>query len=92
MASPAAHVVVGLVLSSVGLGTAAPSSAQTSCDPSYPTICIPPATEIGDLDCWEVIVALPVIHDPHRGANDSHGLDGDFDGVGCEWWSFPIRP
>lgn len=55
---------------------AAPAQPQ-NCDPSYPTVCIPPAPP--DLDCpqipyrrFEVIGA-----DPHR-------FDGDHDGVGCE--------
>ena len=48
-----------------------------SCDPSYPTICIPPNSS--DLNCPDI---------PHRrftvqGA-DTHGFDRDNDGVGCE--------
>lgn len=55
--------------------TAAP--VQQSCDPSYPTICIPPG--VADLDCDEI---------PYRrfqvvGA-DPHRFDGDHDGIGCE--------
>lgn len=89
------HMATGVALGSVLLGAAAvpeSAAARTSCDPSYPTVCIAPAEEIGDLDCWQIIVALPVIHDPQRGAYDSHGLDGDFDGVGCEPWSILGRP
>ncbi|BDG61945.1 thermonuclease family protein [Caldinitratiruptor microaerophilus] len=48
-----------------------------NCDPSYPTVCIPPPPP--DLDCKDV---------PYRrfsvvGA-DPHRFDGDHDGVGCE--------
>lgn len=60
--------------------TTKPSTATTSagnCDPSYPTVCIPPAPP--DLNCGDV---------PHKrfqvvGA-DPHGFDRDHDGVGCE--------
>ena len=49
----------------------------TGCDPSYPSVCIPPPPP--DLDCGEIghrnIQVLPP--DPHR-------FDGDKDGVGCE--------
>lgn len=49
-----------------------------SCDPSYPTLCIPPGAP--DLDCDQVnatnFTALPP---------DPHGFDGyDNDGIGCE--------
>ncbi len=51
--------------------------ARGNCDPSYPTVCIPPPPP--DLDCGDIgyrrfRVLAP---DPHR-------FDGDFDGVGCE--------
>jgi len=46
------------------------------CDPSYPTVCIPPAPP--DLDCGDIpdrdFVVLPP--DPHR-------FDGNNDGIGC---------
>lgn len=55
---------------------AAPSSAQ-ECEPSYPSVCIPPPPP--DLDCGEI---------PHRNfevrAPDPHRFDHDHDGVGCE--------
>lgn len=49
---------------------------QSSCDPSYPTICLPSSP---DLDCGDI---------SHRrfqvvGA-DPHRFDSDHDGVGCE--------
>lgn len=47
------------------------------CEPSYPTICLPPPPP--DLDCPDIpykdFVVLPP--DPHR-------LDADKDGIGCE--------
>ena len=50
---------------------------EISCDPSYPTVCIPPYPP--DLDCGEIefrnFKVLPP--DPHR-------FDGDKDGIGCE--------
>lgn len=54
--------------------TAAP---RGNCDPSYPSVCIPPAPP--DLDCGDI---------PHRRfavlPPDPHRFDGDHDGVGCE--------
>jgi endonuclease YncB( thermonuclease family) len=48
-----------------------------ACDPSYPTVCIPPPPP--DLDCGDIpfrrFTVLPP--DPHR-------FDGDGDGIGCE--------
>jgi endonuclease YncB( thermonuclease family) len=48
------------------------------CDPSYSTVCIPPAPP--DLDCADVL--------PHRHfkvvGRDPHHFDGDRDGIGCE--------
>jgi hypothetical protein len=48
-----------------------------SCDPSYPTVCIPPPPP--DLDCKDI---------PYRNFKvlppDPHHFDGDHDGVGCE--------
>ncbi|HET8568554.1 MAG TPA: thermonuclease family protein [Candidatus Limnocylindria bacterium] len=60
--------------------TATPAPAPTSrsnCDPSYPTVCIPPAPP--DLDCPQV---------PYRNFRvlppDPHRFDRDRDGIGCE--------
>jgi hypothetical protein len=48
-----------------------------NCDPSYPTICIPPPPP--DLDCSEIpYTNFKVV------APDDHHLDGDGDGIGCE--------
>jgi hypothetical protein len=58
-----------------------PPSGRTksSCDPSYPSTCIPPKSEVGDLDCKDVSVKrFKVV-----GA-DPHGFDRDNDGIGCE--------
>jgi len=50
---------------------------DTNCDPSYPTVCIPPAPP--DLDCGQI----PYRRFEVRGA-DPHRFDGDHDGIGCE--------
>ena len=54
-----------------------PQATPPSCDPSYPTVCIPPRPP--DVDCDEI---------PHRNFTvlppDPHRFDGDKDGVGCE--------
>ncbi|HEU0303295.1 MAG TPA: thermonuclease family protein [Gaiellaceae bacterium] len=57
--------------------TPRPVTPRSGCDPSYPTVCIPPYPP--DLDCADV---------PHKRfkvvGTDPHGFDGDRDGVGCE--------
>ncbi len=56
-----------------------PAAAPSSCDPAYPGVCIPPFSEVGDLDCGDV--------EPRRFAvvaPDPHGFDREGDGVGCE--------
>ena len=57
--------------------TAPTPPPSSKCDPSYPTVCIPPPPP--DLDCGDI---------PHRdfpvvGA-DPHRFDGNHDGRGCE--------
>lgn len=47
------------------------------CDPSYPTVCIPPPPP--DLDCGDISYENFTV----RGA-DPHRFDGDDDGIGCE--------
>jgi len=58
-------------------GSGGTDGTGTRCDPSYPTVCIPPPPP--DLDCADVAArrfrVLP--SDPHR-------FDGDGDGIGCE--------
>lgn len=66
-------------LALAGALAAAPASAQTSCDPSYPDFCVPPAWEVGDLDCADVGATWFTVIQP-----DGHGFDADDDGYGCE--------
>lgn len=47
------------------------------CDPSYPTVCIPPAPP--DLDCADVPYRRFRVLPP-----DPHHFDGGGDGIGCE--------
>lgn len=56
--------------------TPAPTPAP-NCDPSYPTVCIPPPPP--DLDCGEIGYRNFTVV-----GSDPHGFDGDSDGVGCE--------
>jgi uncharacterized protein YraI len=56
-----------------------PASVAQSCDPSYPDVCIPPKSEVGDLDCPDISYRrFRVI------GNDPHRFDADNDGIGCE--------
>ena len=52
-------------------------SPGASCDPAYPSVCIPPPPP--DLDCADI---------PYRGFQvlppDPHNFDGDHNGIGCE--------
>jgi len=52
-------------------------SARGNCDPSYPTVCIPPPPP--DLDCKDIPYRNFVVLPP-----DPHHFDGDGDGIGCE--------
>lgn len=56
------------------LATLPPS---TTCDPAYPTVCIPP--EPPDLDCGSIPYQDFQVLEP-----DQHGFDRDNDGIGCE--------
>jgi uncharacterized repeat protein (TIGR01451 family) len=64
-----------------GSGNPPPPPAGV-CHPSYPTVCIPPPPP--DLDCADIPYrdfAAPLnVPDP-----DPHDLDGDEDGVGCQF-------
>jgi endonuclease YncB( thermonuclease family) len=54
-----------------------PLAPRAGCDPSYPTVCIPPYPP--DLDCDDVPAKrFKVV------GTDPHGFDGDRDGIGCE--------
>ena len=55
--------------------TSAPPARN--CDPSYPTVCIPPPPP--DLDCGDI----PYRNFPVR-PPDPHRFDADNDGIGCE--------
>jgi micrococcal nuclease len=50
---------------------------QTRCDPSYPTVCIPPPPP--DLDCADIRYRHFKVLAP-----DPHHFDGNHDGIGCE--------
>ena len=55
-----------------------PSPPSSNCDPSYPTVCIPPPPP--DLDCGDISArGFAVV------GSDLHNFDGDHDGVGCEY-------
>ena len=53
-----------------------PTQSQ-NCDPSYPTVCIPPPPP--DLDCGDIPYRNFTVLPP-----DPHNFDGDHDGIGCE--------
>lgn len=57
--------------------TVAPTQAASNCDPSYPTVCIPPYPP--DLNCGDIPYRRFTVLPP-----DPHGFDGDHDGIGCE--------
>ncbi|MCU1587522.1 MAG: hypothetical protein JWN31_1015 [Frankiales bacterium] len=65
----------GLALQSLPTTAAAPS--RSGCDPSYPTVCIPPAPP--DLDCGDISYRRFEVRPP-----DPHHFDADHDGIGCE--------
>jgi archaellum component FlaF (FlaF/FlaG flagellin family) len=50
---------------------------EQRCDPSYPTVCIPPPPP--DLDCGDIPYRNFVVRPP-----DPHRFDRDGDGIGCE--------
>jgi hypothetical protein len=52
-------------------------SAQQSCDPSYPSLCLPVGS--ADLDCGDVSQSSFAVRQP-----DPHRFDRDKDGIGCE--------
>ena len=64
-------------------------SKQSSCDTSYPDVCIPPYPP--DLDCGEISYTNFKVLPP-----DPHNFDGDKDGIGCEkstsQSSAPVQP
>jgi micrococcal nuclease len=60
-------------------GQSGPRAKASSggCDPSYPTVCIPPPPP--DLDCRDISFRRFKVLPP-----DPHHFDGNHDGVGCE--------
>jgi micrococcal nuclease len=52
-------------------------AARADCDPSYPTVCIPPPPP--DLDCGDITFRRFEVLAP-----DPHHFDSDRDGIGCE--------
>jgi len=54
-----------------------PGGSEQRCDPSYPTVCIPPPPP--DLDCDDIPYRNFVVRPP-----DPHRFDRDGDGIGCE--------
>lgn len=75
-------VRVTLNLSVVTVGVFLPvvlggAGAQANCDPSYPTVCIPPPPP--DLDCGDIPYRNFTVLPP-----DPHNFDGNSDGIGCQ--------
>lgn len=75
---PRFSIVLGiLILACTDFQSKISADEEPKCDPSYPTVCIPPPPP--DLDCKDIpfrrFKVLPP--DPHR-------FDGDHDGIGCE--------
>ena len=58
-------------------GTTPGRGIAGGCDPSYPTVCIPPPPP--DLDCDDIPHERFRVRPP-----DPHGFDGEGDGLGCE--------
>lgn len=58
-------------------GRCVDEDAERSCDPSYPSVCIPPPPP--DLDCADIPQRRFTVKAP-----DPHHFDGDGNGIGCE--------
>lgn len=69
-------LAVGMLLAMLARGWTE-GEEPPHCDPSYPTVCIPPYPP--DLDCDEIPYRNFQVSGP-----DPHGFDADHDGVGCE--------
>jgi len=61
--------------------TTTTTTDRSGCDPSYPTVCIPPPPP--DLDCGDIRFADFRV-DWSAPNPDPHRFDGDHDGIGCE--------
>jgi hypothetical protein len=90
MSNGARRVVLACVLGGARLAggfAVSPQPALASCDPAYFNYCVPPVSEVGDLNCqyfYDQGISNIQLADPN---NDPHGLDvwnrvGD--GIGCE--------
>lgn len=73
---PTATPTVAPTLTPTQAATPMPTS-RPNCDPSYPTVCIPPPPP--DLDCKQIPYRRFKVLPP-----DPHGFDGNHDGIGCE--------
>lgn len=86
MATTIGRIALGLALGGATSLAGLPVAAQ-SCDPAYISHCVPPPSEVGDLNCewfYEQGLSMIQLADPY---NDPHGLDGwnyVDDGWGCE--------
>lgn len=58
-------------------GRCVDQSAERTCDPAYPGVCIPPPPP--DLDCADIDESNFTVEPP-----DPHNFDGDHNGIGCE--------
>ena len=58
-------------------GAGAPPPPAENCDPSYPSVCIPPYPP--DLDCGDITYRRFQVLPP-----DPHQFDGNHNGIGCE--------
>lgn len=72
-------LAIAILLAMLTTGWAEDEEYSLTCDPSYPTVCIPLYPP--DLDCNEIPYRDFDVSDP-----DPHGFDADYDGVGCEFW------
>lgn len=54
-----------------------PTRDPATCDPSYPSVCIPPPPP--DLNCGDIPYRRFTVLPP-----DPHNFDSDNDGIGCE--------
>lgn len=73
---PTSIPATALPIAGIPTKTPAPSLGS-NCDPSYPTVCIPPPPP--DLDCKDIPYKRFKVLAP-----DPHRFDGDHDGIGCE--------
>lgn len=82
-----AAAVCAIAVSGAAAVFAPPAAGAQSCDPAYVNYCVPPISEVGDLDCqyfYDQGISHIQLADP---TIDPHGLDGwnyVDDGIGCE--------